>query len=146
MASQEEALLCPSAQPDQSEAVAFGVVEGTAEKPRVSYLRRPIPVVLDLLALSAPVEPTEVFRFAAACVEDACQHFAEGSCNLAAKIGRLVEGSDLGVKRCAIRPRCRWWRQEGPEACRRCQFVVTRAFAPSPDLYAAAQPPSGPQD
>lgn len=135
-----EPLLCPSAQPDQADAVLFGVVGGTAPSPRVAYLRRPLPVLPELLALAEPVAPTEVFRFAAPCAEDACQHFADHQCSLAAKIVRLVEGTDYGVPACRIRPRCRWWNQEGPAACHRCPAVVTQAYAPSAAVRAAADP------
>jgi len=118
----------------------FAIVEGTAAAPRLRYLREPLPVIPSLLALAKPVAPTEVFRFAATCVEEACQHFAGGECALAEKVSRLVEGKDLGIRRCPIRPRCRWWRQEGVAACRRCQFVVTQSFAPSEELRSAAAP------
>jgi len=133
-------LLCPSAQADQAGAVAFGVVGGTAEAPRVAYLRRHLPVIPALLALSEPVKPTEVFRFAAPCAETACQHFEANSCTLAARIGRLKAGTDYGVPACGIRPRCRWWRQEGVSACQRCPMVVTTAFGASSEMRQAADP------
>lgn len=136
----EDQLLCPSAQPDQEGAFAFGVIEGTAEAPHVSYLRRPLPVVPELLALAAPVQPTEVFRFAAPCAEDACQHFDDGGCRLATKIAGLVDGATYGVPPCRIRPRCRWWNQEGADACRRCPMVVTLMHGGAPDMRAAADP------
>jgi hypothetical protein len=141
-----DGLLCPSAQPDQGEAVVFGVVGGTAATPEVSYLRRPLPVNQDLLALAGPVDPTEVFRFAAPCAESACQHFDGGGCTLATKIARLIEGADHGVPPCRIRPRCRWWNQEGAAACRRCPLVVTQSFAPSHNLRQAADPQIKPQN
>jgi hypothetical protein len=133
-------LLCPSAQPNQAEAVTIGIVGGEPSAPRVSYLRPSLPVVPELLALAAPVEPTEVFRFAAPCAESACQHFEANDCTLAQKIASLVEGRDHGVPACAIRPRCRWWNQEGTAACRQCPMIVTRSFVPSPELRDAADP------
>jgi len=45
----------------------FGVVNGTADEPRLRHLTEPQPVTLELLELAAPVRPTEVFRFAAPC-------------------------------------------------------------------------------
>jgi hypothetical protein len=136
----DTALLCPSAQPDQRGAVAIGVVGGTADSPKLSYLRSPLPVVQQLLDLASPVEPTEVFRFAAPCVETSCQHFVEERCALAEKIARLVNGEDYGVPACRIRPRCRWWNQEGTQACRRCPMIVTRAFGATAELRDAADP------
>lgn len=134
------ASLCPSAQPDMAGCVAFGVVGGTAEEPRVSYLRQPLPVVPELLALAEPVEATEVFRFAAPCAEDACQHYANEQCTLGAKIAQLVDGVSFGLPACRIRPRCRWWREQGGDACRRCPMIVTRAYAPRATLRDAATP------
>jgi hypothetical protein len=143
-ARSEEELLCPSAQPEQPGAVLFGVVGGTATEPRVSYLTRPLPVAQELLELAGPVAPTEVFRFAAACAAEACQHFDGQSCGLATKIAGLVEGSEYGVPPCRIRPRCRWWNQEGAAACRRCPMVVTLAYSPSPEMRRAANPGTPP--
>lgn len=139
-ATPDHDLLCPSAQPDQSGAMAIGVIGGTAAKPRVTYLRSPLPVIQSLLDLASPVEPTEVFRFAAPCAQSACQHFADNECSLVTKITRLVDGTDYGVPPCGIRPRCRWWKQEGVAACRRCPLIVTRAFGAAADIREAADP------
>lgn len=133
-------MLCPSAQPEMAGSVAFGIVAGTAEEPRLSYLRQPLPVVPSLLTLAEPVEPTEVFRFAAPCAEAACQHYADEQCTLGAKIAQLVEGVTLGLPACRIRPRCRWWHEQGGDACRRCPAVVTRAYTPNHALRTAAAP------
>jgi hypothetical protein len=133
-------LLCPSAQPDMDDAVAFGVIGGSADAPRVQYLRRPLPVVPELLALADPVEATEVFRFAAPCAESACQHYQDHRCQLASRVTALIEGSSFGVPRCGIRPRCRWWREQGVAACHRCPVIVTKRYAASPLMRDAAGP------
>jgi hypothetical protein len=59
------AVLCPSAPPEMDGGVAFGVVAGSVEAPRVSWFERPLPITDDLLALAAPLPPTQVMRFAA---------------------------------------------------------------------------------
>src|ERR1700692_4298654 len=59
--------LCPSAQPDMNGCVAFGVVGGKIEEPRLIYLCEPQIVTDELLDLAMPVPSTEVFRFAAPC-------------------------------------------------------------------------------
>ena len=133
-------LLCPSAQPDWEGAVAIGVVGGTPETPRVGYLERSLPVTDDLLALAEPVLPTEVFRFAAGCVNDGCRHNREGSCRLAAKVVAMLEPVTMHLPPCTIRGSCRWFQQEGREACRRCPQVVTDNIYPSRDMRAAADP------
>ncbi len=77
---------CPSARPEMPGSVAFGVVLGTVEQPRVAFLDQTVPVTEELLALARPVSPTEVFRFAAPCAGKACQHFDGASCRLATRI------------------------------------------------------------
>jgi len=132
--------LCPSAQPDWEGAVAIGVVGGTVDEPRITPLERPLPVTPELLQLAEPVTPSEVFRFAAPCLCEGCGHFEGSTCNLAAKVVRIVPRGSEDLPACDIRPRCRWFRQEGREACLRCPVVVTADAHPSPELLRAADP------
>jgi hypothetical protein len=67
--------LCPSARPEWENGAVFGVVTGTVEEPRLTYLNQPQPVTDELMALSGSVTPTEVFRIAASCAGNGCQHF-----------------------------------------------------------------------
>jgi hypothetical protein len=78
--------MCPSAQPDMADALILGVRGGGLEAPYVSYLDNPVPATPELLALAAPVEPAEVFRFAARCEGSACRHFDGADCRLASRI------------------------------------------------------------
>src|SRR4051794_18921151 len=105
--------LCPSAQPDMVGSVVFGIAVGTVESPRVAYLVTPLPVTPELLALSGPVAPAEIFRFAASCAGRGCLHFDGSTCGLATKIVNLLPAVVEGVPPCDIRPGCRWWQQEG---------------------------------
>jgi hypothetical protein len=132
--------LCPSAQPDMDGAILIGVVVGAADQPLVSYLDEPTPVTEKLLSLTAPVEPTEVFRFAAPCAESGCQHFDGSTCRLAGKVSQTVPTSITRLPACSIRPSCRWWREQGKAACMRCPFIVTKAYAPSDELRVASDP------
>lgn len=140
--AEEPELLCPSAEPGMVGSVAFGVVGGTAEEPRVRHLEQPVPVTDDLLALSGPVSPTEVFRFAARCACHACPNFKHERCSLAARIVTLLPTVTDDLPICPIRPRCRWWREEGREACRRCPQVVTDNVNPSEEMRVASDPAS----
>ena len=80
---------CPSSVPEHLNSRLFGIVEGTVSAPRVTYLQSPQPVTPQLLALTNPVEPTEVFRFAADCLEQGCQYFSQEQCQL---VKRIVNG------------------------------------------------------
>src|SRR5438128_558148 len=117
------ALFCPSAQPDMEGAVAFGVVCHDRQEPQVAYLERPIPVTEELVALSAPVRPTEVFRFAAPCQTTRCSHWDGRDCQLVERIVALLPVSVLSLPSCTVRAGCRWYAQRGRAACVRCPQV-----------------------
>jgi hypothetical protein len=134
--------LCPSAQPEMDDVIAFGVVGGTIEEPRVAYFNEPQPVSDELLALSKPVKPTEVFRFAAPCAGKACQHFDGLDCRLAKRVVKSLPEAVDQLPPCRLRPRCRWWRQEGKAACLRCPMVVTEVERPPELLRSVADPTS----
>ena len=114
----EQPKLCPSAQPDMEGSVAFGIVEGTAEEPSVSYFRKPLPVTPELLQLSRPVRPTEVFRFAAPCAEGGCQHFDGARCRLAHKVAETVPTTASDCRPAGSAPRAGGGTSRGePRAC-----------------------------
>ena len=130
--------LCPSAQPEMEGSVLFGVVGGSVEEPRVSYLDEPQPVTEKLLRLANPLKPIEIFRFAAPCAGAGCVHFDGTNCRLASRIVQLVPQVVDLLPACQVRPNCRWWQQEGKAACLRCPLVVTENYQPSEELRQAA--------
>ncbi len=116
---------CPSAQATEQGARVFGVMTGTAETPRVGYLSEIVPLSDKLLALAGEAKPTQLFRIAAPCANGGCKHFKSNACSLAE---RIVAGTPVVVNAlpaCQIRSSCRWFRQEGKEACFRCPQVMT---------------------
>ena len=133
-----ETTLCPSSQPNTDNAVAFGVVEGTVETPRVTYLKRSQPLA-EIVQPSA-VKPTEMLRIASSCQEKGCLHFDGSDCRLAAKIVEQLPIATETLPACQIRSSCRWWQQEGKSACLRCPQVVTENYYSSPLLERVADP------
>ena len=133
-------ILCPSAQPHIQGSVAFGIVAGSPDDPRVAWIESPVPVTQDLLALTAPVDPTQVLRIAAPCQEKKCCHFDGTDCHLADRLVQLLPAVSEKLPPCRIRPDCRWFLQEGSAACRVCPQIVTYAIDPSPELNTAATP------
>jgi hypothetical protein len=131
--------LCPSAQPEMEGSMIFGVVGGSVEEPRVGYLTEARPLDAEPLALSLPVHPTEVFRLAAPCAGSDCRHFDGVACQLASRTVRLLPIVATGLPACVIRASCRWWLQEGKEACLRCPQVVTRIYQPTDIQQQAAE-------
>ena len=132
--------LCPSAQPGMAGSLAFGVVGGTAEDPRVTWIEKPVPVTEDLLALTGAVPITRVMRIAAPCQENACCHFDGADCKLATKLVQLMPAVSEALPPCRIRPECRWFQQEGRHACKVCAQIVTYSVDPSKELTLAATP------
>lgn len=131
-------VLCPSAQPDMVGSELFAVVSGSAEKPMAAYLNHTLPVTTDLLARSGPVEPTEVFRFAAPCAARACIHFDGTLCQLGRRAATLLPAVVDRLPSCLVRPRCRWFREQGGAACLRCPAIVTRDYRAVPLTAAVA--------
>lgn len=132
--------LCPSARPELPESVVFGVIGGTVEKPHVTYLKQPQPITDDLMALSAPVTPTEVLRTAAPCIANGCQHYDGTNCRLAMRIVEQLPTATEQLPPCSIRRDCRWWQQEGKSACMRCPQVITDNYYASEQMRQAAAP------
>lgn len=135
-------LSCPSAQADQAGSAVIGVVKYQDGASLVSILPEPAPLgsVAHLIPNSVPVN--EVLRLAGPCAESRCSHFRDSRCTLASRIvARLPEVTDW-LSKCAIRPSCRWWRQEGPAACFRCPGIVTEPFEVSDLMREVAVPPA----
>jgi hypothetical protein len=128
---------CPSAQPDIADSIVFGVVGGTAQAPHLMHIE-PRPVTDEVLALAQPVHPTEVFRFAAPCAGNACQHFDGFNCRLATRIVASLPSVVDSLPPCHLRSTCRWWQQEGKAACLRCPQIVTETHKPSEQLHQVA--------
>jgi len=137
-----EELLCPSARPEAPDALVFGVIERTAPgvDPRVAYLKDPQPASAELFNIVAPVDPGQVFRIAGTCVQSECAHFDGVDCRLAARIVRQLAIVSARVPVCRLRPKCRWFKQEGTAACVRCPSIVSELVDPPDDLRSLAQP------
>jgi hypothetical protein len=133
-------LMCPSADTEMPGSVIFGIVVGTPAEPHVVHLDRVKPIPPELLALDAPVKPTEIFRIAATCIETSCQHFDGTNCRLTTRIVAGLPPVTNRLPACAIRSTCRWWYQEGAAACLRCQQVVRDNYIASDELIHAIDP------
>jgi len=116
---------CPSAQPGLPSAQIIAVVRRGAQSATVEMLRSPLPPDTFDSVIPPGVRTTEVLRFSAACMEDACSHFRSGQCTLVQRVVRQLPADDTRLQFCAIRPTCRWFLQEGVAACRRCVYIVT---------------------
>jgi hypothetical protein len=116
---------CPSSPANAEGARIFGVTTGTPEAHRVGYLTKTVPLSEKMLALAGPAKPEEMFRIAAPCAGGSCKHFKDNNCSLAKRIVEGVPAVVNTLPACQIRSTCRWFRQEGKEACFRCPQVMT---------------------
>jgi len=133
-------LNCPSAQPNQTDTAVIGVVGRQDGKPHVSLLTEAVSVHAVAHLIPDTIPMTEVLRLAAPCAERHCSHFNEQRCTLATRIVSRLSPVVNRLSPCALRPSCRWWRQEGPAACHRCPQIVTEPLQPSDLMRELATP------
>lgn len=133
-------LTCPSAQPDMAGASAFGIINGTPEEPRVSYLKKEAIVDLSRLPNIGSLLPGHIFRIAAQCEQSRCVHFSGKRCALARRIVDNLSPVVEQLPLCQIRPSCRWYAEQGSAACLRCPQVVTYAAESMRSLTQIAMP------
>jgi hypothetical protein len=119
-----ERLSCPSAR-CQPGAQVLGVVQpdGTVE-----YLRHAIPVDAQFVQIaSRGRSPEQRFRFSDTCAEGACGQWNGERCTVIDNVLAHLPGTTerVSIPRCGIRATCRWYRQNGAEACASCSLVVT---------------------
>lgn len=139
MTAAEHETLCPSAQPGMDELRVLGVVTATPDGPRVAYVREDIVASDEVLAMAEPVQPTEVFRLSGRCAGGTCAHFQDHRCRLAERVVGMLLPVVSALPPCRIRPSCRWYVQEGREACLRCPQIATMDVADQ-DRAALATP------
>jgi hypothetical protein len=126
------AKLCPSAQPGMDECRVLGVVQRDGPTPMLQYLNERVGATDEVLALAAPLKPTEVFRLAATCAEHKCPHYDGADCRLATRIVQILPAAVNTLPPCIIRKECRWYSQEGAAACYRCPEITTISYDVSP--------------
>lgn len=113
-------------------SLLFGEIDGRGQ---VTYCQVGVPVTKDLL-LRLPVaeEAEQKFRFASPCARSACIHWA-GKCSLSSKLaefqafkqGEFFE--EIALPTCAIRTSCRWFLQDGPGMCSKCEILSRVAWS-----------------
>jgi hypothetical protein len=143
MGNKNHSFSCPSAQPDMENAQVFGVVSGTPTEPRIAYLRTDAIIKQSTLENIGALEATHVFRFSAKCEENRCSQFDGTSCGLGRRIANGLDPVVDVLPSCQIRPTCRWYAENGKDACFRCPQVVTLIPHDKSKLSQVAQIPLG---
>jgi len=140
-------LLCPSAHTAAPGARLFGVqVRTEGGERQLAYLTETHPITEKVMKLAGSAAPHEVLRVAAHCIEGQCPHWNGEGCRLATRVATMLPPAVSALPRCAIRPRCLWFKQEGPAACVRCPQVATIDQHPSDALGATVAQLELPED
>jgi hypothetical protein len=76
-------------------------------------------------------DPEKHFRFSNTCVESGCRQWSSGKCGVINNILHANEDLNLEAQlpNCSIRTSCRWYFQEGAQACTFCPYIVTNMLA-----------------
>jgi len=113
---------CPSSVAVEG-ANLLGVVN---EEGTIGYIGNQIEVTKELLSqISQIPHPEKHFRFSNKCVECGCKQWQGGNCSVIKNIISSDSEKSNRLPSCSIRPTCRWYSQEGSEACYHCAFVIT---------------------
>lgn len=71
-------------------------------------------------------DPERYYRFSSPCVQNGCRQWANGSCGVIKKVlGAGLDDLPADAPACIIRNTCRWFHQEGVQACYVCPMVIT---------------------
>jgi hypothetical protein len=122
---QPERTLCPSA-PAKSGALLLGLVTETGD---VAMMHQKMPIDEDFLETARAGRPlNERFRFASPCATKGCANWSGQHCmvlDIVRQFTPIEPVAQEELPRCAIRPECRWFAQDGAEACRLCPRIRT---------------------
>ena len=114
--------LCPSA-PLNTGAKLLGIVNSENE---IDILTSPIDVSQDFIDAASKGRPVEErFRFVNKCVKNGCQNWENNSCNVIKVVLDNMENKYWAdnLPECSIRNDCRWFNQEGANACKVCTLI-----------------------
>jgi hypothetical protein len=117
-----EKFSCPSA-PLHESSKLLGIVNQEGE---VAILPQPLAVDENFIenALEGRT-PEKRFRFTNKCVKSACQQWNGDSCGVIKTVLEKIEEQywKTELPACGIRDTCRWFFQEGGNACKVCPLV-----------------------
>jgi hypothetical protein len=123
-AKKADDILCPNALP-----VVGGLIIGIInEQDEVTLL--PQPEVIDKEFYDTVLKNTGLnvqFRFSKPCIKGKCGHWTGDSCDVPGRVMQRVEEQLIAqgkIPECEIRAHCRWYTQEGANACKICPIVV----------------------
>lgn len=118
----KQGLECPSGLANDKDAYILGAIteDGLVfAEPGIKASE-----VLELLPTG--VLPEEIFRFHSPCATNGCGHYSESRdiCTLGERVVANIAPLAM-IPRCSIRQKCRWYAEQGSQACLRCPLIAT---------------------
>lgn len=117
-------ILCPSARCEEG-AILLGAVHDDG---LVRLLDTRIEITAEQVEqANQKGKPETYLRFANKCVESGCKQWKNNRCGIVDEVRETLSTKDLSTtpQKCAIRESCRWFSQDGLDACRLCPLVLT---------------------
>lgn len=116
---------CPSAEP-KAGAVLLGVVKQNGE---VNLLSQRIEIDETFIETASQGRDLgQRFRFASPCAAKGCANWSGHHCmvlDIASQLAHVEPLSQFTLPACSIRDSCRWFMQDGADACRICPKINT---------------------
>ena len=117
-------IMCPSSKATKG-ARLLGVRQ---EDGQVAILPQPLRLNDSFIEIASQIAPAEQhFRFTNKCIESGCAQWTGSRCGVSDQIVSVIDQvvTEHELPSCGIRPVCRWFRQNGADACRVCVYVIT---------------------
>ncbi|WP_075835836.1 hypothetical protein [Deinococcus marmoris] len=116
--------LCPSSRCEDGNLL-IGIVTGTG---LISLLPDALEVDAEFNRIAREGRaPEQRFRFASPCLGNGCQQWNGSRCGVIDEAIALapIQEAAVSMPTCAIRAQCRWFKQQGVQACGVCPLVIT---------------------
>lgn len=119
-----ETVLCPS-HSCKTGTIMLGIVMRDG---RVAFSSDQLVVTDEFVKIASEGRaPEKRFRFAGPCVKTGCGQWKEGRCGVIDSVMKYAASdyNEAELPACSIRPQCRWFGQNGAQACSVCPDVIT---------------------
>ena len=107
-------------------AILVGIVN---EDNEVDFISNPIKINAAFVRSAKEVDKAaeKRFRFSNKCVQSGCQQWTGSRCGVIDKALTTIEEKywKENLPACSIRSTCRWFSQNGANACKVCPLVIT---------------------
>jgi hypothetical protein len=95
----------------------------------VAILPEPLPIDDSFIEkVKSDLIPAEQrFRFTNKCIENGCNQWTGSGCGVIQDVVQYLDQVPANevLPSCSIRPHCRWFLQEGANACKICPYIIT---------------------